>query len=199
MDSGLKAWEVAGHPFPATDEEARAVFAAGIDLNALRDPLGRSLLVRVRQLLAWTRTEQVKASDQIQGQLEVKTKPVTQLMRAIQIVRSPNVALGETMDTADVVAQFLHPLSQQSGGDLTPQAVSQGTFKGNTGAIGGTVIDQTGAVIPNAVVTVKSASGIESKAVTTPNGLYIVSDLLPGIYSVHVHSSGFNDTASYAE
>lgn len=190
MVSGLKAWEAAGHPFPATDEEAHAVFtAAGIDLNAFRDPLGRSLLVRVRQLLAWTRTEQVKADDQLQ----VKTKPVTQLMRAIQIVRSPNVALGETMDTADVVAQFLHPLSQQSGDDLTPQAVSQGTFKGNTGAIGGTVIDQTGAVIPNAVVTVKSASEIESKAVTTPNGLYIVSDLLPGIYSVHVHSSGFND------
>ena len=112
-------------------------------------------------------------------------------MRAIQIVRSPSAALGETIDTADVVAQFLHPLSQQSGSDFAPQAVSQGTFKGNTGAIGGTVIDQTGAVIPNAIVTVKSASGIESKAVTTANGLYIVSDLSPGIYSVHVQSPGF--------
>jgi len=190
MDSALKAWEAAGHPFPATDDEARAVFtASGIDLDALRDPLGRSLLLRVWQLLAWTRTEQVKASDQLQ----VKTKPVTQLMRAIQIVRSPSAALGETIDTADVVAQFLHPLSEQSGSDLTPQTVSQGTFKGNTGAIGGTVIDQTGAVIPNAIVTVKSASDIESKAVTTANGLYIVSDLLPGIYSVHVHSPGFDD------
>jgi len=194
MDSALKAWEATGHPFPTTDVEARAVFtAAGIDLNALRDPLGRSLLLRVRQLLAWTRTEQVKVSDQIQGQLQVKTKPVTQLMRAIQIVRSPSAALGETMDTAEVVAQFLHPLSEQNGSDLTPQAVSQGTFKGNTGAIGGTVIDQSGAVIPDAIVTVKSASGSESKAVTTANGLYIVGDLLPGIYSVHVHSPGFND------
>jgi len=189
MDSALKAWEAAGHPFPASDEEAHAVFtAAGIDLGALRDPLGRSLILRVRQLLGWTRTEQVKGGG---DQLQVKTKPVTQLMRAIQIVRSPSAALGETIDTADVVAQFLHPLSQQSGSDLAPQAVSQGTFKGNTGAIGGTVIDQTGAVIPNAIVTVKSASGIESKAVTTANGLYIVSDLLPGIYSIHVQSAGF--------
>jgi hypothetical protein len=189
MDSALKAWEAAGHPFPATDEEAHAVFtAAGIDLDALRDPLGRNLLLRVRQLLAWTRTEQVKGGG---DQLQVKTKPVTQLMRAIQIVRSPSATLGETIDTADVVAQFLHPLSQQSGSDLAPQAVSQGTFKGDTGAIGGTVIDQTGAVIPNAIVTVKSASGVESKAVTTANGLYIVSDLLPGIYSVHVQSAGF--------
>ena len=190
MDSALKAWEAAGHPFPANDEEARAVFtAAGIDLNALRDPLGRSLIVRVRQLLAWMRTEQVKGG----AQLQVKTKPVTQLMRAIQIVRSPSAALGETIDTANVVAQFLHPLSEQGGSDLAPQAVSLGTFKGNTGAIGGSVVDQSGAVIPNAIVTVKSASGIESKAVTTPNGLYIVSDLLPGIYTVHVHSPGFMD------
>jgi hypothetical protein len=194
MDTALKAWEAAGHPFPATDEEARAVFtAAGIDLDALRDPLCRSFIVRVRQLMAWTRTEQVKASDSLHGPLQVKTKPVTQLMRAIQIVRSPSAALGETIDTADLVAQFLHPLSQQSGSDLAPQAVSQGTFKGNTGAIGGTVIDQSGAVIPNATVTVKSASGIESNAVTTAIGLYIVSDLLPGIYSVHVHSPGFVD------
>ena len=189
MDSALKAWEAAGHPFPASDEEARAVFtAAGVDLDALRDPLGRSFLLRVRQLLAWTRTEQVKGGG---DQLQVKTRPVTQLMRAIQIVRSPNAALGETIDTADVVAQFLHPLSQQSGSDLAPQAVIQGTFKGNTGAIGGTVIDQSGAVIPNAIVTVKSASGVESKGVSTANGLYIVSDLLPGIYSVHVQSPGF--------
>jgi hypothetical protein len=188
MDAALKAWEAAGHTFPATEDEARAMFgAAGIDLNALHDPLGRNLLLRVRQLLAYARTEQVKAGNQLQ----VQTKPVTQLMLALQIVRSPNAAVGETMDTAGVVAQFLHPISEQSGSDLTPQAVNQGTFNGNTGAIGGAVTDQTGAVIPNAVVIVKSASGVESKAVTAESGMYIVNDLVPGIYSVKVEARGF--------
>jgi hypothetical protein len=188
MDAALHAWQAAGHAFPATEDEARKVFATeGIDLNALRDPLGTTLLIRVRQLLAYTHMEQVKAGDRLQ----VKTKPVTQLMRAIQIVRSPNAALGETMDTADVVAQFLHPVSEQSGSDLTPQAIDQGTFKGNTGAIGGTVTDQTGAVVPNARVTVKNASGDESRVTTMENGMYIVSDLLPGTYDVRVDVPGF--------
>ncbi len=186
--AALHAWQAAGHAFPATEDEARQVFAAAeIDLKSLHDPLGTNLVIRATQLMAYTHLEQVKAGDHLQ----VKTKPVTQLMRAIQIVRSPNASLGETIDTADLVAQFLHPVSEQSGDDLAPRAFDQGTFKGNTGAIGGSVTDQTGAVIPHAIVTVKSASGVESQATSLENGMYIVSDLAPGVYSVSVQSPGF--------
>ncbi|HUB51290.1 MAG TPA: alpha-2-macroglobulin family protein [Terracidiphilus sp.] len=190
IDAALKAWEAAGHAFPSTVDQALQLLSnAGIDPKELHDPLGRQLVLRVRQLLAYTRTEEVKAGEHLQ----VKAKPVTQLMRAIQIVRSPSAALGETMDTADVVAQFLHPISEQSGSDLTPEAVDQGTFNRNTGAIGGSVTDPTGAVISNAVVTVQNAAGEVSKAVTLENGMYLVSDLMPGVYSVHVQSRGFMD------
>ena len=65
-------------------------------------------------------------------------------------------------------------------------------FKGNTGAIGGTVTDQTGAVIPGAKIDVESESGdaVES-ATTKDDGTYIVSDLAPGFYKVRVDAKGF--------
>jgi hypothetical protein len=188
MDDALHAWTRSGRAFPATEAEARQAFsAAGIDFDALRDPLGRSFELRAKQVMAYARAEQIKAGDHLQ----VQTKPVTQLMRAIQIARRPEAALGETAENAELVAQFLHPLSEQSGSDLKPQPVDEGIFKGNAGAIGGTVTDQTGAVIPGATATVKSASGVETTATTGPNGMYLLSDLAPGIYRLNVGARGF--------
>jgi hypothetical protein len=83
-------------------------------------------------------------------------------------------------------------VSQQSGSDVNPVAVDSGLFKGNTGAIGGTVTDQTGAVVPGAKIDVESESGdaVES-AITKDDGTYVVSDLAPGFYKVRVDANGF--------
>ncbi|HWG19988.1 MAG TPA: alpha-2-macroglobulin family protein [Terracidiphilus sp.] len=188
MEAAIRAWNEAAQPFPATDAAARQALAeGGIDVDGLRDPLGRALSVRATQRMAYTQVEQVKAA----GELQVHSKPVTRLFRAIQVVRAPDEALGETSENPEVVAEFLQPLTEQSGSDLKPQAADQGTFKGNTGAIGGTVTDQTGAVIPKATVRVKGSAGIETTAVTSANGMYIVSDLTPGYYAVTVLVPGF--------
>ncbi|MGA2570308.1 MAG: alpha-2-macroglobulin family protein [Terracidiphilus sp.] len=194
MESALQAWTGAGKAFPATEAEARQAFsAAGIDFDALRDPLGRSFQLRATQLLVYTMNEQVKAG----GELHVQSKPVTQLMRAVQILRSPDAAQGESAETADLVTQFLHPLSEQSGSDMKPQPADHGTFKGNSGAIGGTVTDQTGAVVARAVVTVKDASGTETMGTTEANGMYLVNGLAPGIYRLNVRARGFEDFSVY--
>jgi len=64
-----------------------------------------------------------------------------------------------------------------------------------TGQILGTVTDPTGAVIPNASVTVTNTATNEStKAKTSGAGTYLVSQLIPGPYRIKVEAPGFATT-----
>ena len=62
-----------------------------------------------------------------------------------------------------------------------------------TGAtISGTVTDASGAVIPNAQVSIKNtATGVSTDVTTNADGLYTAPNLLPGNYDVSVSASGF--------
>ena len=56
----------------------------------------------------------------------------------------------------------------------------------------GTVTDQTGAVVPNAVVTVANAgTGARREATADSNGFYRVAGLAPGLYDIKIESKGF--------
>ena len=56
----------------------------------------------------------------------------------------------------------------------------------------GTVTDQTGAVVPNAVVTVTNAgTGARREATADSNGFYRVAGLAPGLYDIKIESKGF--------
>src|ERR1700677_264343 len=58
---------------------------------------------------------------------------------------------------------------------------------GGGGAIEGTVTDSTGAVVPNATVTATNvATGQQTTQPTTSRGLYSISPLLPGRYTIAV-------------
>jgi outer membrane receptor protein involved in Fe transport len=65
-----------------------------------------------------------------------------------------------------------------------------------TGRIGGTVTDPSGAVIPNAQVTITNvATGAVRNVKTDDSGTYAATNLLPGDYSVSVEASGFVKTS----
>ncbi len=71
-------------------------------------------------------------------------------------------------------------------------ARSQTTFA----SITGTITDSSGAVVPNAKITVKNlATNIETTASTTDVGNYTVSQLKEGTYSLRVEASGFRRIA----
>src|SRR5690242_14644123 len=60
------------------------------------------------------------------------------------------------------------------------------------GTINGTVRDPSGAAVPNATVTVKNqANGSERTSTTNQGGLYSVTNIPPGVYTVSVTASGF--------
>ncbi|WP_083350598.1 TonB-dependent receptor [Terriglobus roseus] len=71
----------------------------------------------------------------------------------------------------------MRPLMGQSGG----------------GSITGLVTDQSGAVVPNATVTVlNTATGVSTVRTSTSGGNYSISPLQPGTYSVTVSYQGFS-------
>lgn len=59
-------------------------------------------------------------------------------------------------------------------------------------AIQGQVKDPSGAVIPNAAVSISSANRGTKKVLTTSSGSYAVRGLMAGVYSVIVTASGFS-------
>jgi hypothetical protein len=61
-----------------------------------------------------------------------------------------------------------------------------------TGQIAGTVMDQTGAAVPGAVVAIKNLStNTVRHTVSSPSGAYLVLGLEPDIYQVTVNSNSF--------
>ncbi|HEY2470025.1 MAG TPA: alpha-2-macroglobulin family protein [Terracidiphilus sp.] len=187
LHAALEQWAAGGHAFPETEVQARQAFAAtGVDFSSLRDPFGRPFALKTNREFSYARIDRVKAGDSIQG----GTAKVTLLAQVIQILRTDEK--GASYGDVDEVARFAHTVSQQSGSDLKPVAVDSGLFQGNTGAIGGTVTDVTGAVIPNAAVRVESVDGNSTVDGTTKDdGSYVISDLAPGFYKVRVDAKGF--------
>ncbi len=73
------------------------------------------------------------------------------------------------------------------------QAFAQTT---TTGDVSGVVTDQTGAVVPNATLTLKSLSTGSSKTATSgAQGAYRFALLAPGPYSITVSASGFQSVS----
>ncbi len=60
-----------------------------------------------------------------------------------------------------------------------------------TGSIAGTVVDQNGAIVPNATVVVAGEGGQEFTVVTSANGTYRIPAVQNGIYTVTVSVAGF--------
>ena len=73
-------------------------------------------------------------------------------------------------------------------GGLTPAAAAQQQL----GAIQGTIIDQTKALLPGVTVTVTNLNtGITRTATTNESGVYRVPSLDPGVYKVQAQLQGF--------
>jgi len=70
--------------------------------------------------------------------------------------------------------------------------MSVGLYAQALSGITGTVTDATGAVVPNAKVTItNTATQVASHTTTSSSGTYTVTDLIPGNYTVQVEVAGF--------
>ena len=66
--------------------------------------------------------------------------------------------------------------------------------RGLNASIRGTVIDPTGAIIPNARLTLKALiTGAVASVTSGESGLYSFQDLLPGVYNLKVAAKGYSE------
>jgi hypothetical protein len=69
--------------------------------------------------------------------------------------------------------------------------VVAGLAQQGQGQLRGTITDEFGGALVGATVTVVSSSGVEKSAVTNDEGVYVVSGLAPGAYTVRAVATGF--------
>lgn len=82
---------------------------------------------------------------------------------------------------------------------LLVMLASSGAWAQFSSGLEGTVFDPTGAVVPNANVTIKQVStGVEHTTVTSSAGSYRFTSLPPSVFTVTVKAPGF-ETAALSE
>jgi hypothetical protein len=71
-------------------------------------------------------------------------------------------------------------------------AVAVARAQSDTSSISGTVTDSSGAIVPNARVTIHNQATSQERSVTTNTaGYYTVTNLAPGLYNVRTEARGF--------
>src|SRR5216683_797656 len=86
------------------------------------------------------------------------------------------------------------PITQYCLALVAMLLLASGAFAQSTtnGAIGGTVTDQSGAVVPNAGVSTKNlGTGASASGKSDEGGRFLITHLAPGEYSVEITASGF--------
>ncbi len=191
IDDALAKYVAATGSFPQEEAAfANALSHADLDWHSLLDPWSHPYYV--------TFGSEARYSDRIRVRMKAAAKapraqfaPVT--LRIVNITlhsAGPDGKRGTEDDF--VVAQFDRAVSEQSGSELKPVPSKSPVLAKGTGAISGTVKDESGAVISDAIVhaTLKSTA----KTVTTKtgdDGTYSFRDLVPGDYDVSFAASGF--------
>ena len=108
-----------------------------------------------------------------------------------------NVKLFATCGLRGIMKLFLATILLPVAGAVLTLTVATSVALAQTGGeagIQGTVTDPTGASIPHATVTAtENATGNKSTRETTGDGLFTISPILPGTYTVSVKAPGFEE------
>jgi Carboxypeptidase regulatory-like domain/TonB-dependent Receptor Plug Domain len=171
---------------------------AGFSQNSTTDPEG---IYAAADLSAGTFTISVTAHDTRISQLKVSLTPGQVLTLGVAgpllaqaaslVPASPAPAPPTTSSPINAIANAPAALPARPPGiGAAVGGQSTSTFPKGNGAIAGSVVDQTGAVVVGALVKV-SAPGGEASAVTDDKGSYAIKGLPPGTYKITVTAPGF--------
>jgi len=178
--------------FPETEQEFRKAMADhAIDWNALHDPWNRPYRIVPTLEMGYSDKVTLRAYGQ---NVATSQTPISRTTKGISIVSDGPDLIPNTADDF-VIAKFASPFLEELGsptGKLATPQKPQPFYSGNSGAVRIFVQDPTGALIPNAKITLTNEStGITYEGRANDQGLCLLSNLPPGTYRVLVESPGF--------
>lgn len=173
-------------PFPKNDVEFKKILKDnGLDFSAIKDGYDAPVYLTFEINKRFADKTTVANGKQ-------RITPVTEEVLTFYI-RSRGVSKADERDDFTLTS-FSGVLSQQSKDTkYETKEIKTISYSGTGGAIGGTVTDPTGAVIPNATVTVTNENDAAKYFTTTTNdaGVFLFENLLSGRYTVKIESAGF--------
>jgi hypothetical protein len=184
---------------PMTEAEFRANLKnGGVDIDQLRDGNGKPLYITVQQTSRyWDKitVESVRVFGETRKAERRIVTPVTQQIMRFDIRGPGDDGKPGTWDD-NWILQYVYVLSEQSREDPKPKPVVQPiAFTRDTGAIAGSIVDSSGAAIPNATVTATNEVTALSRAVTTnEEGRFMIAQLPAGKYSVKAEAANFKSS-----
>jgi hypothetical protein len=207
IEKALDGYHKATKTYPIDEATFRAALQrGGIEFNALRDPLGHPFYAVIStQAFYADKAETITYSKFGEKPSDITTiKPITQTIFRIALRGAGEDGKDGTSDDY-AVTTFDYVLTEQSSTDPAPvrkannananeKKTSSASLlpPGQSGTITGTVTDVSSAVIPNAIVLVKSKTATtEYKTQTNAEGIYILRGLPPDLYDFIIEASGF--------
>jgi hypothetical protein len=198
IDAAIDAYLKATKRFPRDEAALRDMFRrVGLDPAHLKDPWGHAYYATFHEESRYA--DRVRIESGGGGQGSTPQRNATPVTRQLEFVTLRSGGADEKTGTADDfnVAVFTRIVSDQSAQDVKPlDAPTALTFSGDTGAIGGTVADPSGAVVPGA--TVKATHQYQTDRVfetkTEEDGKFLLRNLPAGPYTVRVDAQGFSQT-----
>ncbi len=188
--------------YPKTVEELKTVFKnGGIDLDDLRDEWNRPFYLTASEYEFDTTKNTLETIGNLDGENQqvVKSRLVRQKLMFFRLRSAGKGGVQGQFDNYDA-AFFSTVLSEINLSDeKTLAAISKEGISNSRGAIGGTLVDPMGAVIPGATITAENQRTLEKISVTTnyegfylienlPSGKYIISASMPGFQVTTVHN-----------
>jgi uncharacterized protein YfaS (alpha-2-macroglobulin family) len=194
IDAVIAARLKATGRFPRDEAALRdALRPAGLDLSDLKDPWGNSYYATFQEETRYADRVRVETGGAQQSTQRTDTTPVTRRLEVITLRSGGADGKLGTIDDFDL-ARFSRIVSDQSAQDAKPQVVAAAlTFSGDTGAIGGRVLDPQGAAVPEAKVTATNQYHTDRVFETTTDdeGKFLLRNLPAGFYTVRAEASGF--------
>jgi len=198
MDAALNKCFQDHQVFPqALDELISCLQGSKVSLKDLRDPWGHPYYATFREGAMYAdRIEYETYDDHVaRAAQHLELMPVTRIMRYVDIRSAGPDGIEGTPDDF-LAATFSRAIFEQSAQDRKAKALPGAqVLSGATGAISGTVTDQSGGVIQGAQLTaVNDSTGQSFEAKADDGGAYTLANLPAGDYLVRASSRGFRQS-----
>lgn len=185
-----------GQEFPASADEFRSLLARnGIDFDSLRDPWGRPYSIALRDQRSFTDQVEVYTYAEYNHPPEDRKQitPVRQTIRLVEIRSDGTDGVRRTYDDF-AVATFARVLREPERPLAPAPPAAAPVVLDGTGVIAGIVLDQTGAVVPDAEVKLND----QYVARSDQDGKFVFTGLPPAKYWLSCNVPGFQKSVMEA-